>query len=86
MNFLRNDHDTRVHEDRVGYGLSFHGGQGSAVLDDYLTRVGNNHYTEIAALVRGEHGAWVIVGASLSADYPRFRVLLQQVVSTFAVS
>jgi hypothetical protein len=86
VNFLRDDDATRVHEEGVAQNLRFQGGVGSGVLDDYFTRVGHNHYREIAALVTGRHGGWVIVGASLDADYGRFRQILQQAVSSFVVS
>ncbi len=86
LHHLGDDGAQRVHDDGGGRGLPFHGGRGSGVLDDYFTRVGNNHYREIAALVVGGHGSWVIVGASLDADYARFRPLLQQAISSFAVS
>ena len=72
VNLLGDDDAKRVHEDGMAQGLRFRGGQGSAVLDDYVTRVGNNHYKEIAAFVVGRHGGWVIVGAALDTDYAAF--------------
>lgn len=62
VNLLGDDDAKRVHQDGMAQGLRFRGGQGSAVLDDYVTRVRNNHFKEIAALVVGRHGGWVIVG------------------------
>ena len=86
INVLRDDDATHVHEEGAAQNLPFQGGVGSGVFDDYFTRVGHNHYREIAALVTGRHGGWVIVGAALDTYYGRFRQLLQQAVGSFAVS
>jgi hypothetical protein len=86
VNLLGADHGKNVRLRAAAEGLRFHGGQGSAVLDDYSTRLGNHHYTEIAAFVVGRRGGWVIVGASLTSNFTRFQPLLRRAFTSFVVS
>jgi hypothetical protein len=64
-------------------GLTFHGGTGSCVQDDYTTRVGAHHYREIACLVSGAHGDSVIVAATPAADWPREQATLEKAVDSY---
>ncbi|MGH9206414.1 MAG: hypothetical protein ACRD1G_07640 [Acidimicrobiales bacterium] len=86
VNLNGEDHDKDVHLDATAEGVRFRGGTGSCVVDDYHTRLGDNHYREIACLVVGRHGGSVLVAAAADADWARFRPLLRQAVDSFAVS
>lgn len=67
-------------------GLEFRGGRGSCLLDSYTTKVGANHYREIACFVQGAHGASVLVAATAAADWGSYAGLLEEVVNAYAVS
>jgi uncharacterized membrane protein len=79
------DEDTQVHEIASSERVAFRAATGSCVNDDYRTRVGGNHYEEIACLVVGEHGDYVIVAAALFADWARLAPTLQMAVEAFDV-
>lgn len=49
--------------------LTFRGGPGACVLDDYVTRIGSHHYREVACLVSGRHGGSVLVAAALASSW-----------------
>lgn len=67
-------------------GLEFRGGNGSCVLDSYITKVHANHYREIACFVQGAHAASVIVAAAPAGDWGTYQGLLEEAVSAYAVS
>jgi len=67
-------------------GLEFRGGNGSCVLDSYITKVHANHYREIACFVQGAHAASVIVAAAPAGDWGTYQGLLEDAVSAYAVS
>jgi hypothetical protein len=67
-------------------GLEFRGGRGSCLLDSYTTKVGANHYREIACFVQGAHGASVLVAATAAADWGSYSGLLEKAVNAYAVS
>jgi hypothetical protein len=69
-----------------GTGLEFRGGNGSCVLDSYITKVHANHYREIACFVQGAHAASVIVAATPAGDWGTYQGLLEEAVSAYAVS
>jgi hypothetical protein len=81
---LRDDDTAAATLDAHAEHLTFVGGTGSCVLDDYVTRVGAHHYREIACLVQGAHGGSVIVAATPAADWDHYRPLLQQAVSAYS--
>ncbi len=85
-NLLGHDHDYAVRVDAVAEGLAFKRGVGSCVTDDYVTRVDNNHYREIACLVVGHHGGDVVVATASSASWAHYRQTLREVVASFTVS
>lgn len=85
VHLLGEDDDRDVRELAAGQDLSFGGGTGSAVVDEYTTRVGADRYTEIAALVRGRHGAWVIVAAASSPEFSRYQAVLRRAVDAVEV-
>jgi hypothetical protein len=83
---LAEEHNQSVHEEAAAEGLAFQGGLGSCVLDDYVTRIGHNHYREIACFVIGRHGGAVVVAAAATSTWNRFEPLLRRAVASFAVS
>ncbi|MBV9606723.1 MAG: hypothetical protein JO027_16530 [Solirubrobacterales bacterium] len=62
-------------------GLRFRNGTGSCVIDRY--RTSRTSYEEIACLVRGSHGASVIVAAALTAHWAHSAPTLERAVSAF---
>jgi hypothetical protein len=73
-----------VHEDARAYGLSFLDGSGSCVLDDYVTRVKDHHYREIACLVENRaNTASVLVAAALRSQWTRAAPLLERAVTAY---
>jgi len=75
-----------VHEDGHAFGLSFRGGRGSCVLDDYRTRVENHHYREIACFVQGRRHASVLIAAALESQWARAVKTLERAVDAYRVS
>jgi hypothetical protein len=65
--------------------LEFRGGNGSCVLDSYITKVHANHYREIACFVQGAHAASVIVASAPAGDWGTYQGLLEEAVSAYAV-
>jgi hypothetical protein len=75
----------RVHVIAKAVGLSFLGGKGSCLVDDYYTRVKVHHYQEIACFVQGRSRAAVIIAAALQSDWKRAAPLLERAVSAYQV-
>jgi hypothetical protein len=75
-----------VHEDGHAFGLSFRGGRGSCVLDDYRTRVENHHYREIACFVQGRRYATVLIAAALESEWARAVKTLERAVDAYRVA
>lgn len=86
LSLIGKDDDKDVRLQGTGEGLPFRRGTGSCVMDDYRTRIGNNHYREIACLVVGKHAANVVVAAVANQDWVRYRTQLRQVIASFTVS
>ncbi len=61
---LRAEHATSARQDAAASGVTFLGGTGSCVLDDYVTKTGAHHYEELACLVQGHSGASVAAPAA----------------------
>jgi hypothetical protein len=80
------DEDTSVHEIGAAENVAFAGAIGSCVNDDYRTRIGDNHYEEIACLVAGPHSQYVIVAAALFADWAQLAPELRMALASFDVS
>ena len=74
---------TSAHEDGEAFRLPFLGGQGSCVLDDYLTRIGAHHYREIACYVVGAKGGSVVVAAALDSVWAQNRALLERAIESY---
>jgi hypothetical protein len=72
-----------VHEDGHTFGLTFRGGRGSCVLDDYRTRVKNHHYREIACFVQGHKGAAVLIAAALESEWVRAAKTLERALDAY---
>jgi hypothetical protein len=85
LRFLRADSAATAHLDAAATGITFRGGTGSCVIDDYVTRIGAHHYQEIACLVQGRTGASVIVAAAPAAAWAHSRPLLFRAVAAYQV-
>ena len=85
LRFLRADNTAAAHLDAAATGVKFHGGTGSCVIDDYITRIGGHHYQEIACLVQGRTSTSVIVAAAPAATWARARPLLLRAVAAYLV-
>ena len=82
---LREENDTDVRIDTTSPILSFQGGRGRCVVDDYTSKAHNNHYREIACYVRGADRASVLIAATRAMTWARYGTLLEQVVNGYAV-
>jgi hypothetical protein len=82
---LRSDDASSANEQAAAQGVRFRGGTGSCVIDDYVTRIGEHHYQEIACLVQGRTGASVIVAAAPAATWAQARPLLFRSVAAYLV-
>lgn len=71
--------------DGSGGGLSFRGGTGTCVIDDYVSRVGAHRYREIACFVVGRRGGSVIVAAAPAAEWGRYHAVLERAVDAYTV-
>jgi hypothetical protein len=83
MEHLREDGQSAVHLDGVSGPLSFRGGHGRCVMDNYTTDEHHNHYNEIACIVQGAHATSVLVAATSTAAWQANRALLEKVVSSY---
>ncbi len=86
MEHLREDGQSAVHLDGVSGPLSFRGGHGRCVMDNYTTDTHHNRYNEIACIVQGAHATSVLVAATSTATWQAHRALLEKVVSSYQVS
>jgi hypothetical protein len=77
----RAEGDRRVREQTAAEGLHFAAASGSCVIDDYLSRVGSNPYTELACIASGRRYTNVFVGAALSRDWARLGPLIERAAS-----
>jgi len=87
VDHLRADGEAGVRVDATSGILSFHGGQGRCVVDDYTTKIRNNHYREIACYVRGATGArtaTVLIATTRSVTWAQYGTLLERVVDGYA--
>jgi hypothetical protein len=79
----REEGDGHVRVVAASSGLRFRGAQGTCVIDDYISRVGDNRYREIACLVSGHRGADVFIGAALRRDWRALGGQLERAASSF---
>lgn len=82
---LHEDGQSAVHLDGVSGPLSFRGGHGRCVIDNYTTDEHHNHYNEIACIVQGAHATSVLVAATSTAAWRANSALLEKVVSSYQV-
>jgi hypothetical protein len=75
--------DKQVREVAAGERLPFTNARGSCVIDDYLSKVANNPYREIACLVTGHHHSDVFIGAALKPDWPTLSQSIKRAASAF---
>lgn len=66
--------------------LRFHGGAGSCVLDDYVTKLKAHQFREIACFVQGPHGGSVVVAATLASNWPTYSALVERSVEAYAAT
>jgi len=85
LRLLRSDDAASAHEKAAAQGVRFRGGTGSCVIDDYVTRIGEHHYQEIACLVQGRTSASVVVAAAPAAMWAQARPLLFRAVAAYLV-
>lgn len=85
VHLLREDDASSAHLDATATGLSFRGGTGSCVSDDYITRIGAHHYREIACLVQGHTAGSVVVGTAPASRWAQAGPLLEQSVAAYRV-
>ena len=86
LEHLRDDDARSARLDSEAAGLTFRGGPGSCVIDDYITKAGAHPYREIACYVQGAHASTVLVAATPATDWARYGELLEQAVDSYAVS
>ena len=65
--------------------VTFRGGTGSCVIDQYVTRTGAHRYQEIACLVQGRASASVVVAAAPAATWAQVSPLLLRAVAAYQV-
>ena len=83
---LREESALSVHEDAHALSLSFRGGTGSCVIEDYVTRAKNHHDHEIACFVQGSRSASVLVAAAPSYAWGKYAAQLERAISAFRVT
>lgn len=85
VSHLLDDEAIFVHEDASVEDRPFHGGLGSCVIDDYVTKFGHHRFYEIACIVSGARHESVVVAAAHPSDWERFGRTLEQAVVSFVV-
>ncbi len=85
LDHQREEETTAVRELSEQTGVRFLGGTGTCVTDAYVTKVGANHFTEIACFVRGRTAATVIVAAAPSATWASAAGVLRRAIAAFTI-
>ena len=85
LRLLTADDAASARELAAAQGVTFRGGTGSCVTDQYVTRIGAHRYQEIACLVQGRASASVIVAAAPAATWAQARPLLLQAVAAYQI-
>jgi hypothetical protein len=85
LDHQREEETPAIHELSDQAGVRFLGGQGSCVTDAYVTKVGANHFTEIACFVQGRTSANVIVVAAPTANWGSAAGVLSRAIAGFVV-
>jgi hypothetical protein len=85
LDHQREEETPAVHELSDQAGVHFLGGTGSCVTDAYVTKVGANHFTELACFVQGRTSANVIVAAAPTANWGSAAGVLRRAIAGFVV-
>jgi len=64
-------------------GLSFRGGRGTCLIDEYVTKVKSNRYREIACYVVGMRSSAAVIAAAPASGWSGVAQELEQAVSSF---
>jgi hypothetical protein len=87
LNFERHEGGTNVTELASAEHLSFGGGRGSCLIDDYNARVSPHaQYREIACFVVGPHASTVVIAAAPVSEWTQRSPDLERAVSSFSES
>jgi hypothetical protein len=76
------DGDRQVHELGSSEHVAFIHARDSCVLDDYLSRVGDHRYRELACIIAGRQSTSVFVGAALVDDWSRLGPIVKHAAAT----
>jgi hypothetical protein len=81
---FRTEHNTEEGDRSVrrlssATGLRFRNGHGSCLKDSYATQIGA-HFIEVACLVTGPHGEWVVVGAAPPGRWTQGSSVLERAI------
>ena len=85
LRLLTADDAASARELASAQGVTFRGGTGSCVIDQYVTRIGAHRYQEIACLVQGQTSSSVIVAAAPAATWAQAGPLLLRAVAAYQV-
>jgi hypothetical protein len=85
LRLLTADDAASARELAAAQGVTFRGGTGSCVIDQYVTRIGAHRYQEIACLVQGRTSASVIVAAASAATWAQASPLLFRAVAAYQI-
>ena len=85
LRLLTTDDAVSARELAAAQDVTFRGGTGSCVIDQYVTRIGAHRYQEIACLVQGRTSASVIVAAAPAATWAQASPLLLRAVAAYQV-
>ncbi len=78
----REEGDGQVTQVAAAERLRFRNAVGSCVIDDYVSRVGDHPYREIACIVKGQRHTDVFIGAGLRQDWQSVRGTLERAASS----
>jgi hypothetical protein len=86
LEHLREDDARSAREDMAAQLVRTGNALRSCVVDDYVTRVGNHHFHEVACLVARHSAPSVIVAATPSGDPAHVWALLQRAVAAYSAA
>jgi hypothetical protein len=86
LEHLRDDDARSAREDSAAQGVRTGSALRSCVVDDYVTRVGNHHFHEVACLVVQHSASNVIVAATPSGDPAHVWAVLQRAVAAYSAA
>jgi len=86
LRHLRDDDARTARLDAATQLVRTHAAPRSCVIDDYVTKVGNNHFHEVACLVMYHRAGSVIVAATPSGDPAHVFAMLERAVAGYPVT